>query len=87
MPCLPITPFQAAAFFVHSGIEVTKDYHLAIYRGALETAAKLTVELVFLCRFSLESQIIHTEERGILLVLQGEAHGHDAVGVTHWQIF
>ena len=78
--------FSEICIFAHSSIEITKDYHLVICRGALGTAAELQVELVFFCRFSLKSLSIHTKKHGIPLIFQ-KAHGHNVVGMTTWQIF
>jgi len=79
--------FPGIYILTYSGVEIAKDYYLVVCRDALEMAAELRVEPVFFCRFSLESRGVHTEERGILFVLQREAHGHGAVGVAGWQVF
>ena len=79
--------FPGICILGHSSIEITKEYHLVICRGALETAPELWVELVFFCRFSLKSWSVHTEKDGILLIFQRKAHGHHAVRMTSRQIF
>ena len=54
--------FPGSCVLAHSGIEVAKDYHLIICRGALEEAAKLRVELVFYCRLGYKSWGEYTDE-------------------------
>ena len=82
-------PFPGVCIFAHSGTEIAKYYDLVICRDALEKAAEFRVKLILLCRLSLESRRIHTEECGILLMLitQREAHGDNVVTVTCWQGF
>ena len=66
--------FPGICILVHSSIEITKDYHLIVCKGALETAAELRVELVFFCKFSSKSWSIHTGKNGIPLIFQRKAH-------------
>ena len=72
---------------ISASIEITKDYQLVVFRGTLETAAELRVELVFFCSFSSKYLSVPTEKRGIPLILQSKAHGHHLVGLTSCQIF
>ena len=79
--------FPGICILTPSSIEITKDYHLVVFRGALETAAELRVELVFFCRLSAKSWSVHTEKRGLSLIFRRKAHGHHGVGMTSSQIF
>ena len=71
--------FPGICALAYSSIELIKDYHLVVCKGALETAAELRVELVFFCKFSSKSWSVHTEKRGLLPIFQRKVYGHHAI--------
>ena len=75
--------FPGICILAHSSIEITKDYHLVVCRGAFATAAELWVETVFYCRFSLKSWGVHTEKCGILLFFRGRCMD---IMWSEWQV-